>query len=947
MSGILSRENRPGIDVRAWAAAVMLCISSFSSGLADEEKPIAAEDVKLGRPVEFERDIYPILEANCIACHNVAKSESDLVLENAAAIVKGGSAGTAVVAGKPDDSLLFKVAARTEEPVMPPWPNDVQAKKLTPRQLGLLRQWIVEGAAGGTSGKSGVMNWQPINSQLKAIYSVDIDPWGRFIAAGRGGLVTVYDLAARHQVATLADPSIQNLDDKGQPLPNSAPATHRDYVHAVAFHPSGNLLASSGYREVKLWKRATDRVDSRAPVPADVVLRAASGDGLVLAVTTAAPGVQVLDAKTGERTQQIDTDGKKVTALVIVNGERPLMAAALEDGRIQLSDLKTGELRHRSTPIAAPVTTLTGNLHEGRLAALSADGIVRVLTVASETNAVAVAVEIKSEAGPIQQLNGKGSVLLTVAGDRKAEVWNSGSGARQAGMELAGPVVDATVHAEADRAAFVLQDGSGVLWSLKDPKQVAVLNQDLPTVRLVKHAESQKSMRDARSAVLKTKVEESEKELKSQQEAETKAKTELDQATTAAAEAKKKLEEASVATATARKAAEAAPTDDAAKKALEAAEKAETTAKEAATTADNKHQLAKKSLEFAAAAVVRAGQRVEERKKQQQAAQSEAEAATAALEKTRADASTVKVATNFCEMTSDGAVTVTVDQAGDVRLWKSSDGQPLDILPAVAASSPLTSVGLEDTSLRLETSGEHVARQILPAWELDGVLGVLPDQTDSVFLDRVLSLAFSPDGTLLAAGGGEASRQGQLTLWKVADRTLVRQFPDAHSDTVYGVEFSADGRFLASASADKFAKVFEVESGKHVQSYEGHTHHVMDITWKADSTLLASAGADNAIKVWNVETGEQTRTISTYGKQVTSLSFVGLQDNILSSSGDKRVFLHSASDGKTVREFPGNPDYVYRAAATPDGSLVTAGCEDGILRVWNGADGKEVVTFQP
>ncbi len=53
-----------------------------------------------------------------------------------------------------------------------------------------------------------------------------------------------------------------------------------------------------------------------------------------------------------------------------------------------------------------------------------------------------------------------------------------------------------------------------------------------------------------------------------------------------------------------------------------------------------------------------------------------------------------------------------------------------------------------------------------------------------------------------------------------------------------------------------FVKVFDLSTGQHVRSYEGHTHHVMDVSWKGDGTALVSAGADNAIKVWNAETGE-------------------------------------------------------------------------------------------
>jgi WD40 repeat protein len=119
------------------------------------------------------------------------------------------------------------------------------------------------------------------------------------------------------------------------------------------------------------------------------------------------------------------------------------------------------------------------------------------------------------------------------------------------------------------------------------------------------------------------------------------------------------------------------------------------------------------------------------------------------------------------------------------------------------------------------------------------------------------------------------------------------------------------------------------------------------VSWKGDRTTLASAGADNAIKIWNAETGEQSRTIATYKKQVTSLNFIGMEDDFISASGDHRVSRLKAGNGGTVREFAGCPDYVYCSTTTADGAIVAAGGEDGVLRVWNGKDGKLLASFEP
>ena len=914
--------------------------------LADEERPIEAEVVQLGHPVEFERDIYPILEANCIACHNQALSESDLILEDSKAIMKGGSAGPSVVAGKPEESLLFNVAARIEEPVMPPWPNDVQAKKLTPKELGLLKQWIVEGAAGGSGVKSTVMNWQPINSQLTAIYSVDIDPNGRFIAAGRAGGVAVYDMASKTHVAHLADPVIQ--------VPAGYPkAAHHDFVHAIAFHPSGDLLATSGYREVKLWKRQTAVADGLINIPADAKSLAMTADGTQVAVASAGAGVTLLKAANGEVIRRIETDGQTAVAATITDGERPLCIIALSDGRLQSSLLQSGELLHRSEPLPSPVQAMTGPLAASRIAALCADGVVRLLQVAADTAVVSVAAEIKSESGAIQQVAGDASVVATVAG-QKLEVWKTEDAARSGSFDLPATITQFDVSAALDRAVVVLADGQTLLWSLKDAKQIALLNTDMLAVRSANEVEARKVLREARSNVLKTAVAEAEKELTAQQEAEKKTKEELEKTVAATAEAKGKVEPLVAATAAAKAALEEKPEDAAFRKAVENAEKAEAAGKEALATAESRQQLAQKSVEFATAAVTRAEQRVAELKQQQQTAQTEAEATTAAAEAAKAVAAGTVVMSKSAVILTDWQLVASVDAAGIVRLWNVVDGQAVDVLPAVTSLNEGTNVGQivsmqsvgADLVLMTDVQ-QRIVRSALPGWTMAATLGPDADGQASVFTDRVLSLAFSPDGNLLVTGGGEASRSGQVMIWNAADRTLVREFIDAHSDTVYGVEFSPDGKQLATASADKFVKVFNVATGDHVQSYEGHTHHVMDVSWKADLTLLASAGADNAIKVWNTETGEQTRTISTYSKQVTSLNFVGMSEEILSSSGDKRVFLHKASNGGAVREFKGNPDYVYRVASTPDGSLIVAGGEDGVLRVWNGRDAKELATFAP
>jgi WD40 repeat protein len=227
-------------------------------------------------------------------------------------------------------------------------------------------------------------------------------------------------------------------------------------------------------------------------------------------------------------------------------------------------------------------------------------------------------------------------------------------------------------------------------------------------------------------------------------------------------------------------------------------------------------------------------------------------------------------------------------------------------------------------------------------WDLKLVIGGL-EKMD--FSDRVTSLAFNSDGTQLATGGGEPSRGGELKIWNVQTGALIREIPDAHSDTILGLSFSPDDKKIASSSTDRFIKVFDVASGQLANTYEGHTHHVMAIAWSADSRLLASAGADKVIKIWDAATAEQRLTIAGFNKEVTSIHFVGIQNQIIAASGDASVRLDEATSNRQIRRFGGFQDFVYCVGASDDGKVFAAGGHDGVVRVWK-EDGNLLATFE-
>ena len=295
---------------------------------------------------------------------------------------------------------------------------------------------------------------------------------------------------------------------------------------------------------------------------------------------------------------------------------------------------------------------------------------------------------------------------------------------------------------------------------------------------------------------------------------------------------------------------------------------------------------------------------------------------------------------------ADGSRLFTATDDGAIHVWGAEAGGALQTLRRHQASITALATGPNGLLLSASADGTVVAWQLSDEWKLVRTIGT--GNPDSPLVGRVLALAFSPDGSILVAGGGVPSRSGELKFWSPADGTLLRDLPDAHSDTVFGLSFSGDGKYLASCAADKFVKVFSASDGKLFRAFEGHTNHVLGVGFRYDGRAVLSGGLDNRLKWWDVQTGEQRGDPNRqpFPAEITSVNYVGFTDIALVTTGDGRVHL-VRSDGNGVRDFDAQGVYLSAGAATPDGAYILAGGQDGTLRLWDGREGQLLASFPP
>ena len=284
---------------------------------------------------------------------------------------------------------------------------------------------------------------------------------------------------------------------------------------------------------------------------------------------------------------------------------------------------------------------------------------------------------------------------------------------------------------------------------------------------------------------------------------------------------------------------------------------------------------------------------------------------------------------------SDGKTLALALEGGAWQYWSADAGRFLEQQDSHKVNALAQ---MPDGHWLIGTSDKTVLRQSMgQSWRRRSVIGAIEDPKSLV--DRVTSLAFNPSGTVLATGSGSPSRSGELKLWRVSDGAMLVDKSEAHSDTIVGLEFSPDGRYVATASTDRFAKVFRVDDGELVAAFEGHTSHVLDVSWRADGLVVATCGADNVIKLWDFEEKRQMKTIDGYKKEITSVAFADVDETLVTSSGDSSVRLgKDRLDGK---------EFVYASALSKDGEWVVAGSQDSVVRVWSAKDKKLVKAFGP
>ena len=498
----------------------------FASYFSAVTSAIDIADVKHEGPVDFEKEILPIFRKSCVACHNATAKEGKFIIETPASILKGGGEGPAVVAGKSAESLLLKLAAHKDEPVMPPPDNKVQAKNLTPQELGLIKLWIDQGAQGTVTGGAGPITWQPLPAGLNPIYAVAVSPNGHFAAAGRANQVFMYHVPSKRELGRLTDPALIAQGIYKQPG-----VAELDVVQSLRFSPDGRYLATGGFRTVKLWRRPEPvKAFDFAALEAAPRAIAVASNGQLIAVGEESGKIKIYNSSKGQIEKTLAGHAAAVTGLAFsADGSKLLSGSQDKSCRLwNVADSK--ELGLIET--AAAVNAVAFVAEEKMVATGGADNQLRLWNLPepkAEGKEAPKPLKELAHGGAISSLLAlaNGSQLASGAADGQLRLWDVAKGAAVKTMNHGGPIESITASPDGKRFVSVSANNTAKIFNGENGQQVSEFKGDYLVTLKVAEMTRGVSLGKRNQQTAKTELEESTKRKTTEEENLKKTKEEV------------------------------------------------------------------------------------------------------------------------------------------------------------------------------------------------------------------------------------------------------------------------------------------------------------------------------------------------------------------------------------------------------------------------------------
>ena len=204
------------------------------------------------------------------------------------------------------------------------------------------------------------------------------------------------------------------------------------------------------------------------------------------------------------------------------------------------------------------------------------------------------------------------------------------------------------------------------------------------------------------------------------------------------------------------------------------------------------------------------------------------------------------------------------------------------------------------------------------------------------------AVRFSADGRRIASAGADRQasgpERGTVCVHEVCVGKAGVAGPPSltlpHPARAYGVAWSADGRRLVSGCADGVLREWDATDGRLIGSHAGHTADVNWVTFSGDGRRLATCSSDGTVRLWSPAEGWRSLPLSGPVGQVWEVAFTPDGSRVAGAGADGSLHLWHTASGRHLLALAGHEGPIWGVAVTADGRSIVTGSDDGTARFW-------------
>lgn len=275
--------------------------------------------------------------------------------------------------------------------------------------------------------------------------------------------------------------------------------------------------------------------------------------------------------------------------------------------------------------------------------------------------------------------------------------------------------------------------------------------------------------------------------------------------------------------------------------------------------------------------------------------------------------------TNRIAFTADGNRIVSIGEDKSLKIWRTATNTLVRIIPLDTSAKSLA----VDNDVALTGSADGR----IALWDLETARRRAVYQRNE---GDIWSVVFTGSTERFAA----ASHDWTISLWETKSEQAPLHVLQGHENAVQALAYSPSGTLLASGSADKSVKLWNLTTLELLRTYRGSSDFVSAVALSPDGKLVAAASLDGTIRVWSTTSSRLRRRLSGHRGPINDLAFAPDGTNLASAGSDGTVRLWNVNKRRSVRAFAGHRGKVEAIAYAPEGGRLASAGEDGTIRIW-------------